>query len=102
MTLQLRDEVSTNQDLSDTPLAIQWTGTQSSTKKVLEFMGQKVCTRTQIACDKFFDYANSVEKNGLPVTTEFGKVTITQGTWIHKEPNGTLSVFSDRNFKRMR
>ena len=62
MTLQLRDEVSTNQDLSDTPLAIQWTGTQSSTKEVLEFMGQKVCTRTQIACDKFFDYANSVEK----------------------------------------
>jgi hypothetical protein len=102
MEICLRGEISPIRDLSANPVAIQWEGTQSSTKKVLEFMGQKVCTRTQIACDKFFDYASSVRKNGLPVTTEFGEVTITQGTWILKEPDGTLSVFSDRNFKRLR
>lgn len=82
--------------------AIQWIATERNTKQVLEFMGQNVCTETQIAGDKFSDYVDSVKKNGLNVTTEFGEVKITKGSWIIKEIDGTYSVSSDRNFEHRR
>ncbi len=82
--------------------AIRWDGTQHNTRRVLEFMGQTVCTRTPTACDYFFDYVKSVAKKGLPVTTEFGEVKITKGSWVIKEIDGTFSVSSDLNFKHRR
>lgn len=84
-----------------TEQVIQWKGTYSSTKQVLEFMGQKVCTRTQVAQDKFHEYADSASKNGLHVSTEFGEVRITKGTWVIKESDGTLTVCADRFFKQI-
>lgn len=49
--------------------AIKWDGSRKSTKEVLEFMGQKVDTRLQISCDKFDEYVDHVNQNGLTIYT---------------------------------
>jgi hypothetical protein len=49
--------------------AIKWDGSRKSTKEVLEFMGQKVDTRLQISCDKFDEYVDHVNQNGLTIHT---------------------------------
>ena len=53
--------------------ALQWDG--NNTRAVLEFMGQDINTScSQMACDRFDQYCDTVRAEGLPVETlEDGK-----------------------------
>ena len=68
--------------------AIQWDGSRKSTKEVLEFVGQVVDTRFTIACDKFDDYVDSANKNGLKIHTLEGVMTASLGDYIIKGVQG--------------
>ncbi len=70
--------------------AVQWSGTQASTKEVLEFMGQAVDTNHSVSQDKFYDYCNSVRTNGLTISTLEGEMLASVGDYIIKGVKGEL------------
>lgn len=67
--------------------AIQWNGGMASTKQVIEFTGAKVYD-DKITQEKFYDYCNSVEKEGIKIKTLEGTMTASINDYIIKGVNG--------------
>jgi hypothetical protein len=69
--------------------AIRLESNASSIKKVLEFMGQEVNTKTEVASDKFYDYCtNSYKYGGIDIKTLEGKHKASFADMIIKGVNG--------------
>lgn len=68
--------------------AVRWDGTQASTKKVLELMGQTVDTKHYVSQEKFHDYCDIVAKEGIIIPTLEGNMTATIGDYIIKGVKG--------------
>lgn len=78
--------------------AVQWTGTEKSTRDALILMGQTVDTSTNVAMGKFEDYCLSQRASGtLPVTPMAGYAKLND--WIIKCKNGSLLIMNDIDFK---
>lgn len=67
--------------------AVQWNGTMASTKKVIEFMGDKIHDDF-ITQEKFYDHCNIVEKTGIQIKTLEGIMTASINDFIIKGVNG--------------
>lgn len=70
--------------------AVQWTGTQASTREVLELMGQTVDTPSTVAQEKFHDYCDMVREKGLTIHTLEGDMTASVGDYIIKGVKGEV------------
>lgn len=80
--------------------AVQWTGTEKSTKEALILMGQTVDTKTNVAMGKFEDYCDSVRAKGLlPINPITGYAGI--NNWIVKCKNGHFIVMDDKDMKAL-
>ena len=80
--------------------AILWTGTQASTRQVLEFMGQIVDTRHSVSQDKFHDYCDIVRNQGIEISTLEGPIFASVGDYIIRGTRNELypckpNVFAD-------
>lgn len=69
--------------------AIMWVSdSELSTKLVLEFMGQTVCSSTFISQEKFSEYCDIVKREGLKIHTLEGTMTASSGDYIICGING--------------
>lgn len=64
---------------------IEWKGDLNSTKKVLEFMGQKVRITCNKSSDAFWDYHHHCLQHGIEVTMDGGSVRACVGDIIIRE-----------------
>lgn len=79
---------------------VRLTGKMANVRECLEFLGQKVDTRSRIACDMFEQYCGIVNAQGMEVHTLEGPITASIGDYIIKGTRGEFypckpDVFSD-------
>jgi hypothetical protein len=80
--------------------AVKLSITSKSIRECLEFMGQKVNTKSQIASGKFEGYCWDVAKNGLQIKTLEGTMTAKVGDYIIKGVNGEFYPCKPNIFKK--
>lgn len=67
--------------------AIQWDGTGQSTREIILFMGQEI-KNDFITQEKFYDYCNIVERDGIKIKTIEGTMTASINDYIIKGVKG--------------